>query len=103
MLLQLDYGKLIESPDLIYIPCVAYRFEPLFPDLSHNVLDGEALENGTIQAHMLTDGARFFCGFGSASSDIAATSTHPTKTTNEQLQRIWGGQCPGPCVYSMTT
>ncbi len=63
MLLKLDSGKHFDSPDLLYVPCVAYHFEPLSsPDVSHNVLDGELLESGTIQAQMLPVGAQFFCG-----------------------------------------
>jgi len=62
MLLKLDSGKHFDSPDLVYVPCVAYRFEPQLPDVSHNVLDGELLENGAIQARMLPGGAKFFCG-----------------------------------------
>lgn len=94
MLLQLDSGKLLESPDLIYIPCVAYRFEPLCPDLSHNVLDGEALENGTIQAHMLPGGARFFCG----NSDIT-TASIPDKDDKGAITTDRGGRCPWPYVF----
>ena len=99
MLLQLDSGKLIESPFLIYIPCVAYRFEPPFPDLSHNVLDSEALENGPVQAHMLPDGGRFFCGVGSASSDIAATSTTSHEDDKGKITTVRGGRCPWPYVF----
>ncbi len=62
MLLKLDSGRHFDSPDLVYVPCVAYRFEPLSPDVSHNVLDGELLESGAIQARMLPGGAKFFCG-----------------------------------------
>jgi hypothetical protein len=63
MLLKLDSGKHFDSPDLVYVPCVAYRFEPLSsPDVSYNVLDGELLESGMIQAQMLPVGAQFFCG-----------------------------------------
>jgi sphingosine kinase len=62
MLLTLDSGRHFESPDLVYVPCVAYQFEPLAPDVSYNILDGEALVNGTVQAHMLPGGIQFFCG-----------------------------------------
>lgn len=62
MLLKLDSGKHFDSPDLVYVPCVAYRFEPQSPNVSHNVLDGELLERGALQACMLPGRANFFCG-----------------------------------------
>lgn len=61
MLLQLDSGGHVNHDDCEVIDCVAYQFEPL-SDVSYNVLDGELLENGPIQASFLPGGAQFFVG-----------------------------------------
>lgn len=59
LLLKLDSGGHFDCEDLVYIPCVAYQFEPL-TNVSYNVLDGELLEDGPIQACMMPGGAQFF-------------------------------------------
>jgi hypothetical protein len=53
----------MEYPGLEYVPCIAYQFEPL-SDVSYNVLDGELLEDGTVQACFMPGGAQFFVGEG---------------------------------------
>ncbi len=53
----------MEYPEMEYIPCVAYQFEPISNN-SYNVLDGELLEDGTIQACLMPCGAQFFVGEG---------------------------------------
>jgi hypothetical protein len=67
MLLHLDSGGHMEYPGLEYVPCLAYQFEPL-SDVSYNVLDGELLEDGTVQACFMPGGAQFFVGEGVGSS-----------------------------------
>ena len=59
LLLKLDSGGHFGCEDLEYIDCVAYQFEPL-SNVSYNVLDGELLEDGPIQAQMMPGGAQFF-------------------------------------------
>ena len=53
MLLKLDAGRHIDCKDLEVIDCVAYQIEPL-TDVSYNVLDGELIENGTVQARFMS-------------------------------------------------
>jgi hypothetical protein len=57
---------------------VAFQFEPLAPDVSYNILDGEALVNGTVQAHMLPGGVQFFCGLESVSEVAASAEVNMT-------------------------
>ena len=45
------------------IDCVANQFEPL-SDVSYNVLDGELLEDGPVQARLTRGGVQFFAGEG---------------------------------------
>ena len=61
MLLKLDSGGHVDCKDLEVIDCVAYQFEPL-SKVSYNVLDGELLEDGPIQARFMPSGAQFFAG-----------------------------------------
>jgi len=59
MLLKLDSGGHVDCKDLEVIDCVAYQFEPL-SNVSYNVLDGELLESGPVQAQIFPGGAKFF-------------------------------------------
>ena len=59
LLLKLDSGGHFDCDDLECIDCVAYQLEPL-TNVSYNVLDGELLEDGPIQACMMKGGANFF-------------------------------------------
>ena len=59
LLLKLDSGGHFDCDDLECIDCVAYQLEPL-TNVSYNVLDGELLEDGPIQACMMKGGAQFF-------------------------------------------
>ena len=59
LLLKLDSGGHFDCEDLECIDCVAYQLEPL-TNVSYNVLDGELLEDGPIQACMMKGGAQFF-------------------------------------------
>ncbi|EED95075.1 sphingosine kinase [Thalassiosira pseudonana CCMP1335] len=61
MLLKLETGYHIGCKELEVIDCTAYRLEPLTHN-SHNDLDGELIEAGPIQAHVLPGGAHFFSG-----------------------------------------
>ena len=61
MLLKLESGHHIQCRDLEVIDCVAYRLTPLSEN-SCNDLDGELIESGPIQAHMIPFGAQFFAG-----------------------------------------
>ena len=61
MLLKLETGGHFDFKEMEYISCVAYQFEPL-TDTSYNILDGEQLEDGPIQACMTPGGAQFFAG-----------------------------------------
>ena len=63
MLLDLETGGHFKHDCLEYIVCAAYQFEPLC-DLSYNVVDGELLEDGPIQASLIPGGAQFFVGEG---------------------------------------
>ena len=70
MLLLLDSGGHVGCKDLEVVRCVAYQLEPL-SKVSYNVLDGELLEDGPIQARFVPGGARFFAG------DAAGEGTGP--------------------------
>mmetsp|Transcript_4146 Transcript_4146/g.8778 ORF Transcript_4146/g.8778 Transcript_4146/m.8778 type:complete len:312 (+) Transcript_4146:1-936(+) len=61
MLLQLESGNHIHCKGLEVISCRAYRLEPLSYN-SYNDIDGELVEDGVIQAHMMPRGAQFFAG-----------------------------------------
>ncbi|KAL3791593.1 hypothetical protein HJC23_012183 [Cyclotella cryptica] len=61
MLLKLESGNHIHCRDLEVIDCVAYRLTPLSEN-SYNDLDGELIESGPIQAHIIPFGAQFFAG-----------------------------------------
>lgn len=61
MLLKLDSGGHVDCEDCNVIDCVAYQFEPL-SEVSYNVLDGELLDDGPIQARFVPGGAQFFVG-----------------------------------------
>ena len=54
------------------------EFEPLAPDVSYTIRDGEALVNGTVQAHMLPGGVQFFCGLESVSEVAASAEVNMT-------------------------
>ncbi len=57
----IESGNRIFCRGLEVISCRAYRLEPL-SDNSYNDIDGELVEDGVIQAHMVPRGARFFAG-----------------------------------------
>lgn len=61
MLLQLETGGHFDFEECECIDCVAYQFEPL-SDNSYNVLDGELLEDGPVQARLMPGGVQFFAG-----------------------------------------
>mmetsp|Transcript_31555 Transcript_31555/g.60273 ORF Transcript_31555/g.60273 Transcript_31555/m.60273 type:complete len:143 (-) Transcript_31555:91-519(-) len=61
MLLKLDSGGHIDCDLCEVIDCVAYQLEPL-SNVSYNVLDGELLEDGIVQARFILGGAQLFCG-----------------------------------------
>jgi diacylglycerol kinase family enzyme len=57
-LLALEAGTHVNSPAAEFIECVAYRLEPTG---SFNVLDGEVIERGPVQAHVLPRAIHTFC------------------------------------------
>ena len=59
IILALELGQHITSPKVEFIECVAYRLEPLTVG-SFNVLDGEVIESGPIQASVLPSAINFF-------------------------------------------
>ncbi|KAL9187118.1 hypothetical protein ACHAXT_010838 [Thalassiosira profunda] len=61
MLLQLETGGHHGFEECEVIDCVAYQFEPL-SKVSYNVLDGELLEDGPVQAKFMPSEAQFFAG-----------------------------------------
>ena len=63
MLLLLGSGGHVGFAELEVVDCVAYQLEPL-AKVSYNVLDGELLEDGPVQARIAPNGARFFAGEG---------------------------------------
>lgn len=58
LLLALEAGTHVNSPAAEFIECVAYRLEPTG---SFNVLDGEVIERGPVQAHVLPRAIHTFC------------------------------------------
>jgi sphingosine kinase len=60
-LLHLDTGGHIDQDCVEYIECVAYRLEPTAPG-SYNDIDGEKVEDGPIQAHVIRGCMRVFAG-----------------------------------------
>lgn len=52
ILLGLSSGTHVQAHGVEFVECVAYRLEPLTPG-SYNDLDGEVIESGPIQAHVL--------------------------------------------------
>lgn len=59
MLLAMDSGKHIEMEGAEYITCTAYRLEP---EGSYNDLDGELIESGPVQAHVIPGVLNVFAG-----------------------------------------
>lgn len=59
MLLAMDTGKHIEMEGAEYIACTAYRLEP---QGSYNDLDGEVIESGPVQAHVIPGVLNVFAG-----------------------------------------
>jgi sphingosine kinase len=59
ILLALESGEHVTSPKVEFIECVAYRLEPLTVG-SFNVLDGEVIESGPIQASIMPSAINFF-------------------------------------------
>jgi sphingosine kinase len=60
LLLALDAGTHVNSPAAEFIECVAYRLEPTTAG-SFNDLDGEVIEAGPVQAHVLPKAIQIFC------------------------------------------
>jgi sphingosine kinase len=60
ILLGLESGSHVDMPGVEFIACTAYRLEPLSPG-SFNDLDGEVIEAGTIQGHVLPGAWQVFC------------------------------------------
>jgi sphingosine kinase len=60
ILLSLEYGTHINHPKAEFIECAAYRLEPLKSG-SFNDLDGELIEGGPVQAHVLPSAIQVFC------------------------------------------
>ena len=59
LLLALETGTHIRSPAAEFIECVAYRLEPITSG-SYNDLDGEEIEPGPIQAHVMPGAIQVF-------------------------------------------
>ena len=59
ILLGLESGEHLKSPKVEFIDCVAYRLDPLTKG-SFNVLDGEVVESGPIQAYVMPSAINIF-------------------------------------------
>ena len=60
ILLGLDSGGHANMPGVEFIRCTAYRLEPITTG-SFNDLDGEVIESGPVQAHVLPGAVKVFC------------------------------------------
>ena len=60
ILLGLDSGGHVGMPGVEFIRCSAYRLEPITPG-SFNDLDGEVIEAGPVQAHVMPGAVKVFC------------------------------------------
>lgn len=60
VLLGLETASHVRMAGVEFIQCTAYRLEPL-SDGSFNDLDGEVIENGPVQAHVLPQTVSIFC------------------------------------------
>ncbi|CAJ1914332.1 unnamed protein product [Cylindrotheca closterium] len=60
ILLGLDSGDHANMPGVEFIRCSAYRLEPITPG-SFNDLDGEVIEAGPVQAHVMPGAVNVFC------------------------------------------
>lgn len=60
ILLGLESGSHAGMPGAEFVECVAYRLEPLTTG-SFNDIDGEVVEDGPIQAHVLPRSFQVFC------------------------------------------
>jgi len=60
LLLGIETGTHVNRPAAEFIECVAYRLEPTTAG-SYNVLDGERIESGPIQCHVLPGIIQVFC------------------------------------------
>lgn len=60
ILLGLDSGGHANMPGVEFIKCSAYRLEPVSPG-SYNDLDGEVIEDGPVQGHVLPSAVKVFC------------------------------------------
>ena len=59
ILIGLDTGTHVNVDGLEIVECVAYRLEPTTPG-SFNDLDGEVIESGPIQGHVLPAAIRTY-------------------------------------------
>jgi sphingosine kinase len=60
ILLGLETGSHVDMPGAEFVECVAYRLEHLSPG-SFNDIDGEHVEDGDVQAHVLPGAFQVFC------------------------------------------
>jgi diacylglycerol kinase family enzyme len=60
ILLSLDSGGHATHPAVEFVPCVAYRLEPLTKG-SYNDLDGEIIESGPVQGQVMPKALQVFC------------------------------------------
>ncbi|KAL7526546.1 hypothetical protein ACHAWF_001813, partial [Thalassiosira exigua] len=89
LFLKVETGGHVDFPEVEVVDCVAYQFEPL-SDISYNVLDGELIENGPIQARIMPGGAQMFVG----ESKLKSHYLTPVKTNERRLPPLQhGGSC----------
>jgi sphingosine kinase len=60
VLIGLENGSHVDVEGVEFIECVAYRLEPISTG-SYNDLDGEVIESGPVQAHVLPSAIKAFC------------------------------------------
>jgi sphingosine kinase len=58
ILLSIDAGSHVDLNGVEFVRCTAFRLEPTG---SYNVIDGEQVEPGTVQAHVIPKSMRVFC------------------------------------------
>lgn len=61
MFLVLENAGHVEHEGVEFYECVAFRLEPV-TEGSYNCVDGEQVENGPIQAHVVPRAVQFFTG-----------------------------------------
>jgi sphingosine kinase len=70
ILLGLETGSHVDMPGVEFVECVAYRLEH-FTAGSFNDIDGEKVEDGPIQAHVLPGAFQVFCNLPPAAAAAA--------------------------------